>query len=94
MFGDVATGTPDPGFGLSGDGMRVVRISWRPGPAAFANPGFEASFAATRMEPGNDSQAVHGAPLRWNCQLVRVRSPSLRPCLFEFAFALNPDRRG
>ncbi len=94
MFGAVATGTPNLGFGLSDDVVRVVRIAWRPGPGVAGGPILEASFAATRMEPANDSQAVHGAPSRWTCQLMKVCSPSLRSRHFGFTFATNPKRRG
>ena len=89
MFGAVATGTPNLGFGLSDVVVRVVRIARRPGPGVAGGPGPEAGFAATRMEPANDTQAVHGAPPGWTCQLMKVCSPSLRPRHFGFTFASN-----
>ena len=65
LFGDRFTGTPNVGFGLSGDGARDLRLGWRLTSAVRGDPGFEVSLDATRREAANDNgEAEHGVMLR------------------------------
>ena len=64
LLGDRFTGTPNLGFGLSGDGARDLRLGWRLTSAVAGDPGFEVSLDATRREAANDNAAEHGVMLR------------------------------
>ena len=64
LWGDRFTGTPNLGFGLSGDGARDLRLGWRLTSAVRGDPGFEVSLDATRREAANDNAAEHGVMLR------------------------------
>ena len=64
VFGGGFTGTPNVGFGLSGDGARDLRVGWRLTPvAASGDTGFEVSVDATRREAAGDD-TEHGVMLR------------------------------
>ena len=68
MFGGAFTGTPNLGFGLSDGGARDWRLGWRLTSAVRGDPGFEVSLDATRTEPANDEEPVHGVMLRAGIQ--------------------------